>query len=85
MARYKIAFLKTVCGPRGQERTICQRSVEVESENEIAAIQAAKGLFCARENISDWSFRADAFDVERSGHSHCPPPREGDQQARQLA
>ena len=63
MPRYCVTFLKTVCNDRGDERRICQRTLEVESAGEDAAIKLAKQLFCFREKISDWSLRSDSYEV----------------------
>ena len=71
---YEITFLKTVCSDRGREQEICQRRLEVESDDEFGAIQSAKNLFCSQENILDWSLRADAYRVQLTDRSHSPPP-----------
>ena len=67
MARYRVNFLKTVCNDVGQERRICQRSLEVDSHTEEHAVERAKQLFCFRERVPDWSLRSDAYEVERPG------------------
>jgi hypothetical protein len=64
MKRYRVRFLKTVCNDRGDERSICQRALEVDSAGEEAAVELAKRLFCSREQVSDWSLRSDSYEVE---------------------
>ena len=64
MPRYRVTFLKTVCGGTGREATVCQRAVEVDAENAEAALEPARALFCKLEQIRHWSFRADGCAIE---------------------
>jgi hypothetical protein len=63
MARYVARFMKDVLGENGHEADICQRSIEIEAENQAGAVDAAKIKFCETENIRDWFLRADRVHV----------------------
>ena len=65
MPRFVAIFYKTVCNAFGRERRIRQREIDVIAPTQGAALLAAKAQFCARENTSDWSTRADEVVVER--------------------
>ena len=67
MPQYRVTFLKTVCNDVGQERRICQRTLEVDSDAEEKAVQLAKQLFCSHQQVPDWSMRSDAYEIERPG------------------
>jgi hypothetical protein len=64
MPRYRITFYKTVCGDTGHEAAVCQRAVEVEADSAEAALEPARALFCALEQIRHWSIRSDACATE---------------------
>jgi hypothetical protein len=66
MARYIARFMKDVLGENGHEAEICQRSIEIEAENQAGAADAAKTMFCKTEDIRDWSLRADRVHVAES-------------------
>jgi hypothetical protein len=59
MARYVARFMKDVLGENGHETEICQRSLEIEAENQAHAAEAAKVKFCDTENVKDWFLHAD--------------------------
>jgi hypothetical protein len=59
MARYIARFMKDVLGENGHETEICQRSLEIEAENQAHATDAAKIKFCDTESVEHWSLRAD--------------------------
>ena len=66
MARYIARFMKDVLGENGHAAEICQRSIEIEAENQAGAADAAKVKFCETENVKDWFLRADRVHVAES-------------------
>jgi hypothetical protein len=66
MARYTARFMKDVLGENGHEAEICQRSIEIEAENQACAANAAKIKFCETEKIRDWFLHADRVHVAES-------------------
>jgi hypothetical protein len=58
--------MKDVLGENGHEAEICQRTIEIEAENQVGAADAAKIKFCETEDIRDWSLRADRVHVAES-------------------
>ena len=59
MTRYVARFMKNVLGENGHEAEICQRSIEIEAPNVIAAVELAKANFCESEHVGDWLLHAD--------------------------
>jgi hypothetical protein len=66
MARYVARFMKDVLGENGHETEICQRSLEIEADNQAHAAEAAKIKFCEAENVKDWFLHADRVHVAES-------------------
>jgi hypothetical protein len=64
MLQFRVRFLKNVSDATGHSHRICQRTVDVKAGDEHVAAGQAKLLFCSLERIGDWSFRADALEVE---------------------
>jgi hypothetical protein len=64
-------LLKRVSNDIGYESHELQRSFEVEATSEVEALKAAKVLYCSLLRISDCSFYADAFEVERLSWGGC--------------
>jgi hypothetical protein len=63
MAHYVVRFLKTVSGDNGAHAEICQRSLDIDAENQAAAVEQAKRRFSALEGVPDWSLHADRVQV----------------------
>jgi hypothetical protein len=64
MPIFRIRFIKTVSNDTGHERQVCQRAVEIEAEDALAALGPARAAFCELEQIPDWSYRADCCEAE---------------------
>ena len=66
MARYVARFMKDVLGENGHETEICQRSLEINAENQAVATDAAMAKFCESEKVRDWFLRADRVLIAES-------------------
>jgi hypothetical protein len=66
MTQYIVRFTKNVLGENGHEAEICQRTIEVEAENLVGAMDIAKIKFCETENVKDWCLRADLVQISET-------------------
>jgi hypothetical protein len=65
MPRFRITFRKIVYGNTGRACTICQRIVEVEARDAVAAQATAIERFCDLETIANWLNHADWMEIAR--------------------
>lgn len=63
MSRFIVHFMKNVLGENGQEKEICQCTIEVDAASKTGATDLAKQKFCETQGISDWSNHADRIQV----------------------
>ncbi|MEY9183019.1 hypothetical protein ACSHT2_29345 [Bradyrhizobium sp. PUT101] len=63
MPHFVVSFLKKVVGDQGQVCEACQRTIEIDADDEKEAARLAKQEFCELRAIRDWSLHADRIDV----------------------
>ncbi len=76
MATYRVRLLWTVSNDTGHEAQVLQRELDVEARSEIEALRAARAQYCALLGVTDCSFYADAFSVERQTWGPAPQDAE---------
>ena len=62
--KYIVSFYKVVMDDYGRDHEICQQQLEIVAADRRSALAEDVYKFCEREEIADWSLRADRFEID---------------------